>query len=136
MCANAVVRDKLWSAKLRDNDRKSELLRMIEWDHQSRYGASVDTRHLGTRMNTCMDADIRNELTHCWSHFDAGDTAAALRRPTGLFSRLAERVATALGLPPFDHERLLAEIEHILQLRHDQCSGPDTLGGRSWCRSR
>lgn len=44
MCAKAVVRDELWSAKVRDNDLKGELLRMIEWDHRLRYGASIDTR--------------------------------------------------------------------------------------------
>ncbi|WP_263995404.1 aminoglycoside 6-adenylyltransferase [Mycobacterium yunnanensis] len=49
MCAKAVVRDELWSAKLRDNDLKDELLRMIEWDHRWRYGASIDTRYLATR---------------------------------------------------------------------------------------
>lgn len=94
MCAKAVVGEDLWSAKVRDNDLKSELLPMIEWDHRLRHGASIDTRYLGTRMNTWMDADIPNELTHCWSHF-----AAALRRTTALFSRLAERV-TALDLTP------------------------------------
>lgn len=119
MCAKAVVREELWSAKVRDNDLKSELLRVIEWDHRLRYGASIDTRYLGTRMNTWMDADIRNELTHCWGHFDAVDTAAALRRTTALFSRLAERVAMALGLTPFGHERLTSEVEHILQMRQD-----------------
>ncbi|WP_425005022.1 aminoglycoside 6-adenylyltransferase [Mycolicibacterium sp. S3B2] len=126
MCAKAVVRDELWSAKLRDNDLKDELLRMIEWDHRLRYGASIDTRYLATRMNTWMDADIRSELSHCWSRFDAADTAAALRRTTALFSRLSERVATALDLPVFDHERLISEIDHILQKRQDQHPGPTT----------
>jgi|KBSSwiStaDraftv2_1062776.scaffolds.fasta_scaffold111916_1 aminoglycoside 6-adenylyltransferase len=126
MCAKAIVRDELWSAKLRDNDLKGELLRMIELDHQLRYGPSIDTRYLATRMNTWMDADIRDELSHCWSHFDAADTAAALRRTTALFSRLSDRVATALGLPHFDHERLISEIEHILQMREDQPPGPST----------
>ncbi|MFB1298522.1 aminoglycoside 6-adenylyltransferase [Mycobacterium sp. pW049] len=126
MCAKAIVRDELWSAKLRDHDLKGELLRMIEWDHQLRYGPSIDTRYLGTRMTTWMDADIRGELSHCWSHFDAADTAAALRRTTALFSRLSERVAAALGLPHFDHERLISEIEHILQMCEDHPSGPST----------
>ena len=75
-------------------------------------------------MNTWMDADIRTELTQCWSHFDAEDTAAALRRTTALFSRVAERVATALDLTPFGHERLISEIEHILQMRHDRRPRP------------
>jgi hypothetical protein len=77
-------------------------------------------------MNMWMDADIRSELLHCWSHFDAADTAAALRRTTALFSRLSERVAVALDLPLFDHERLLSEIEHILQMRQDQHPRPTT----------
>lgn len=99
---------------------------MIEWDHRLRCRASVDTRYLGTRMNTWMDADIRHALTHCWSHFDAADTAAALRHTTALFSWLGKRVAMALSLPPFGHERLLAEIEHILDMSQDLRSNSDT----------
>ncbi len=115
---------------MRDNDLKGELLRVIEWDHRLRYGASVDTRYLGTRMNTWMDADIRNELTYCWGHFDAADTATALRRTTALFSRLAERVEAALDLPPFGHERLIAEIEHILQMRSNERPRPDAAAAQ------
>jgi aminoglycoside 6-adenylyltransferase len=126
MCVKATVREELWSAKVRDHGIKDELLRVIEWDHQLRYGPTIDTRYLASRMNMWMDADIRDELSHCWSHFDAADTSAPLRRTTALFSRLSERVATALGLPHFDHERLISEIEHILQMREDQPSGPST----------
>ncbi|WP_263995405.1 hypothetical protein [Mycobacterium yunnanensis] len=73
-----------------------------------------------------MDADICLELSHCWSRFDAADTAAALRRTTALFSRVSQRVAAALDLPRFDHERLISEIERILQMRQDQHPGPTT----------
>lgn len=117
MCAKAVVREELWSAKLRDQDLKEELLRVIEWDHRVRYGATYDTRYLGVRMNSWMDADIRDELTGCWSHFDTADTTAALRRTVELFARLAARTGVALGFEPFHHERLHAEIEQILALR-------------------
>ncbi len=34
MCAKAIARDELWTAKLRDNDLKAQLLEMIEWDHR------------------------------------------------------------------------------------------------------
>ncbi|MFD6198804.1 aminoglycoside 6-adenylyltransferase [Mycobacteriaceae bacterium NPDC060252] len=117
MCAKAVVRDELWSAKLRDQDLKEELLRIIEWDHRVRYGTAHDTRYLGTRMNSWMDADIRDEVEGCWAHFDADDTVNALRRTVDLFARLSERTGAALGFEPFRHERLRREIEQILSLR-------------------
>lgn len=117
MCAKAIVRDELWSAKIRDADLKDELLKMIEWDHCARYGPDVDTRHLGTRMNDWMDADVRDALLSCWGHFDATDTEAALRNSIDLYARLATRTASALNLPSFDHDRLRAEVETILALR-------------------
>lgn len=46
MIAKAIVRDEPWTVKLRDNDLKDELLRIIEWDHGLRYGASRDVRYL------------------------------------------------------------------------------------------
>lgn len=117
MCAKSVVREELWSAKLRDQDLKEELLRIIEWDHLVRYGTAHDTRYLGTRMNSWMDADIRDELNGCWAHFDAEDTVGALRRTVDLFTRLAMRTGSALELGHFSHERLHKEIEEILALR-------------------
>ncbi|OHU76583.1 aminoglycoside 6-adenylyltransferase [Mycobacteroides chelonae] len=117
MCAKSIVREELWSAKLRDQDLKEELLRVIEWDHTVRHGTAHDTRYLGSRMSSWMDSDIREELNGCWGHFDAVDTLNALRRTVDLFARLSVRTATALGFPPFDHERLQREIERILSLR-------------------
>lgn len=117
MCAKAVVREELWSAKLRDQDLKEELLRIIEWDHRVRYGTGHDTRYLGTRMNSWMDAEVRVEVEGCWAHFDADDTVNALRRTVDLFARLSARTGTALGFEPFRHERLRREIEQILSLR-------------------
>ncbi|WP_234795569.1 aminoglycoside 6-adenylyltransferase [Mycobacteroides saopaulense] len=117
MCAKAVVRDELWSAKLRDQDLKDELLRIIEWDHRVRYGTAHDTRYLGTRMNSWMDADIRDELQDCWSRFDGDDTVNALRRTVDLFARLATRTGAALEFESFSHTRLHREIAEILALR-------------------
>ncbi|MBA0047218.1 aminoglycoside 6-adenylyltransferase [Mycobacterium sp. NPDC050853] len=120
MCAKAIVRNELWSAKLRDQDLKEELLRIIEWDHRVRYGTAYDTRYLGIRMNSWMDADVRDEINGCWGHFDAGDTTAALRRTVDLFARLSARAGAALGFEPFQHERLQHEIEQILSLRVEE----------------
>lgn len=116
MCAKAVVRDELWPAKVRDEDLKWQLLRLIEWDHRARYGTGYDTWHLGRRMNAWLDADIRAELAACWGRFDAADTVAALRRTVALFTRLATRTAERLGFPAFDHDRVRAELDAILDV--------------------
>lgn len=47
MCAKCIVRDEPWMAKLRDWDLKTELLRMIVWDHKARYGWDYDAWHNG-----------------------------------------------------------------------------------------
>jgi aminoglycoside 6-adenylyltransferase len=114
MCAKAVVRGELWMAKVRDGSLKSELLRMVEWDHRARYGKDYDTRYLGTRMSAWMDADIQTELQQCWGHFDAVDTARALIATVQLFARLSERTAQRWSLSEFHHARLLSEIQEIL----------------------
>jgi aminoglycoside 6-adenylyltransferase len=59
MTARAVVRDEPWSVMTRDADFKGELLRMIERDHNLRYGSDRDVRYLGTRMRQWMDAIFR-----------------------------------------------------------------------------
>jgi aminoglycoside 6-adenylyltransferase len=117
MCAKAVVRGELWSAKIRDNDLKGQLLEMIEWDHRTRYGPDFDTRYLGTRMNDWMDADVRHALHTCWGHFDAIDAEHALRSSLDLYVVLAKRTASNLGLPDFDPDALRAELETILSQR-------------------
>ena len=114
MCAKAAVRDELWMAKVREQNLKDQLLLLIEWDHRSRYGGQVDVRYLGTRMRQWMDQDVQDALDRCWGHFDAVDTAAALRESVALFARLATRLAEQLAFDSFDHERVRAEVEAIL----------------------
>ncbi|MFI2474551.1 aminoglycoside 6-adenylyltransferase [Nocardia xishanensis] len=115
MEAKAIVRDEPWSAKLRDQDLKAELLRMIEWDHRARYGGDFDTRYLGTRLRWWMDDDVQAELEHCWSGFGARETERALLATVGLYRRLAERTAQRLDFAVFDHERVAAELDTILR---------------------
>lgn len=117
MCAKAAVRDELWMAKVRDQGSEEQLLLLIEWDHRARCGPDYDTRYLGTRMRQWMDQDVQAALDDCWGHFDAADTAAALRASIALFARLAHRTAARLGFAPFHHDRLRAEIDDILGLR-------------------
>ena len=117
MQAKAIVRDEPWSAKLRDQDLKGELLRMIEWDHLARHGPGLDTRYLGTRMRQWMDTDVQHALERCWGSLDGDDATRALLASTELYRTLAERTASSLDLPHFDHERVDDELHAILGLR-------------------
>ena len=117
MCAKAVARGEVWSAKIRDANLKDQLLEMIEWDHRTRYGPDFDTRYLGTQMNEWMDADVREALPTCWGHLNAADTESALRSSVDLYATLAGRTALNLDLPNFHHEALRAELETILSCR-------------------
>lgn len=114
MVAKAIVRDEPWSVKIRDNDLKNELLRLIEWDHRARLGDMHDVRYLGTRMRHWMDADVQQQLEACWATFDLIDSRRALLASIDLFRDLASRTALAAGLGDFDHDTARAEIGDIL----------------------
>lgn len=115
MAAKAIARNEPWSAKIRDSDLKSELLRMIEWDHLLRYGASRDVRYLGTRMRQWMDAETQKRLEDCWSTFSLADSERALIASHQLFHESAAKVAMARGLVGFDHEAVRTEMSDILR---------------------
>jgi aminoglycoside 6-adenylyltransferase len=117
MTAKAVVRDEPWSVMTRDADFKAELLRMIEWDHNLRYGSDRDVRYLGTRMRQWMDADIQSRLSQCWAAFD-GDNRAALRSSLELFEELAGRVVARADLLDFHHSSIRSEVERIFVVTH------------------
>jgi aminoglycoside 6-adenylyltransferase len=69
MCAKCVVRYDPWQAKFRDWDLKQQLIRMIEWDHKTRYGWSYDTWSRGKRLRQWIDADVFAALDDCWAGF-------------------------------------------------------------------
>jgi aminoglycoside 6-adenylyltransferase len=114
MCAKAIVRDEPWSSKIRDRDLKASLLTLIEWDHQLRHGPDHDVRFLGSRLRKWMDEDVQQALEQCWGHFDAVDSAKALRASIALFARLGSRIADGLGFGSFHHESVHREVEAIL----------------------
>lgn len=115
MTAKAIVRDEPWSVATRDADFKAELLRMIEWDHNLRYGSDRDVRYLGTRMRQWMDNDIQNRLSRCWTTF-GGDSRSALRSSLDLFEELSGRVASHAALIDFHHRAVRSEVERILEM--------------------
>jgi aminoglycoside 6-adenylyltransferase len=114
MCARCIVRDERWMAKVRDWDLKTELLRMIEWDHKSRYGWGYDTWHLGVRMHEWMDADIVAALGSCWADFSTEHMTSGLSASVALFDRLVTRTAKSLGLTPFDRDPVHREFDRLL----------------------
>lgn len=114
MEARAIVRDEPWSARLRDQDLKEQLLEMVEWDHQARYGAEFDTHHLGARMRQWMDEDVQRALDRCWSGVEPREAAHALSATVELYVRLAERTAERHGFAVFEHKRAEAELRSIL----------------------
>jgi aminoglycoside 6-adenylyltransferase len=115
MCAKALARNELWSAKIRDWDLKTEMLRMIEWDHRSRYGWDYDTWSRGKNMNEWMDADIRARVAECWGSFDRSASAEALKASVRLFAELALRVGETITAPYFDHGAVSDEVGQILR---------------------
>lgn len=117
MCAKAIVRDEPWSSKIRDRDLKASLLAFIEWDHHVRHGIDYDVRFLGSGMRNWMDADVQQALELCWGHFDAADSAKALRASIALFAKLGKRISGGLGFQPFDHGRVHREIDSILAMQ-------------------
>jgi aminoglycoside 6-adenylyltransferase len=115
MTAKAIVRDEPWSVVLRDSDFKAELLRMIEWDHTLRHGATRDVRYLGTRMRQWMDNDVQDRLSACWATF-GGDSQGALLASLDLYQELASRVAARAGLADFHHLAIRHEVDRILAM--------------------
>lgn len=113
MAARAVLRDEPWSMMTRDVDLKAELLRMIEWDHNLRYGGDRDVRYHGTRMRSWMDEEIQKRLETCGAPLGPGGRDAILSAAQ-LFSELAGSVARNADLVDFDHAAVRAELERIL----------------------
>ncbi|WP_288143202.1 aminoglycoside 6-adenylyltransferase [Rhodococcus sp. 14-2483-1-2] len=118
MAAKAIVREEPWSVITRDADLKSELLRMIEWDHNIRYGTTRDVRYLGTRMRQWMDQDIQARLVGCWAMF-GDDSGQALTATLELFQELADRIARATNLGGFHHAAVRKEVDRILNANRD-----------------
>lgn len=116
MCAKCIARNEPWMAKVRDWDLKTELLRMVEWDHRSRYGWDLDTWDNGAHMREWMDSEIAGALGACWAGFSGQEMAGALSASVELFDSLSRRTAIALGIEPFDRASVVQEIDRVLRL--------------------
>lgn len=119
MQARLIVRREPWLAKYRDWDLKSQLLRMMVWDHRCRHGWDCDTWYGGKHVNDWADADVRVALNSCWAGFAEDEMVPALHSSMHLFQSLARRTAAALGYPDFEHDRVRTEVETILAKRSE-----------------
>jgi aminoglycoside 6-adenylyltransferase len=114
MEAKLIVRQEPWLAKLRDHDLKTQLLRMVEWDHRCRYGWDAEIWYGGKRIGDWADPDIRSDLERCWAGVVPDEAIPALRASMRLFERMATRTGTALGFALFHHERVHTEVDRII----------------------
>ncbi len=115
MYARMVVRDEPIKARYRDWDMKTRLLGVVAWDHVTRYGPER-VRPLGSRFREWADAEVVDQLDRCWSA-GLGPSRSAFAETLALFRTTSARTGAALGLPPFDAEPVLREIERILATR-------------------
>jgi aminoglycoside 6-adenylyltransferase len=114
MEAKLLARRERWQAKFREWDMMRELLRMVEWDHRARYGWGYDTWYNGKKISQWADPDVRGAAEACWAPYDGTAMAASLSHAVDLFARLAGRVSKRLAMPPFDHNRVIAEVRRLL----------------------
>ncbi|ANI90884.1 aminoglycoside 6-adenylyltransferase [Dietzia timorensis] len=124
MTAKAIARDEPWSVVTRDYDLKTELLRMIEWDHNLRYRGTRDVRYLGTRMRNWMDPAVQTALEHCWGPF-GHDNTRPLLAAISLFDDTATRVAHESEIESFDLTAVREEVDRILSTAEGAEMGPD-----------
>lgn len=114
MWAKLLARDEPWAAKMRDWDSKTQLLRMLEWDHRARKGWDYDTWYNGTHLREWMDPDLVTRVDSCWCGVSLEDSIRALRASLSLFDAVSTRTAIALGIEPFDGSRVRQRVEYLL----------------------
>ncbi len=95
--ARTIRRGDLWRSQRRDYTLKEHLLTMIEWHARARYGLDRDTWHSGRFMREWADPPVWEALYVAFGHFDAEDSARALRATLVLFRRLASETAQSWG---------------------------------------
>ena len=117
MEAKQLVRAQRWPAMYREWDLLRQLLRMIVWEHKTRYGWNYDTWFNGKHFDRWADSDVRAQCEACWLRNDLNSMRRGLLASIELFASLEPRVATAVGSDLFDHSKTSGEIHRILALR-------------------
>lgn len=100
-----ILRGELWSAKMCvDAYLKNCLLRIIEMYSHEKLG--TDVWHNGRFLDNWAEEGIKEELRHCFAHYEKSDIEAALVSTRTLFAGLARETAKRKGYKyPFEAEK-------------------------------
>lgn len=99
--AKYLARRDIWFAKLIENRYiKDHLFRMVLWDHQANRSWQPDpVLHTeGKRFERWASPQLVEEISRCFSVYDAGATWESLSAMVGLFNRLARKVSSQLHI--------------------------------------
>ena len=107
-----ILRNELWTVKLRDAEFKQVLLQTIEWYEKMVHGENYDTWHAGRFIYEWVDEDIFQQLNGVFGHFDAADSWRALQETIALYEGLSRKLAEHYhySYP----EKLVAEVKQWL----------------------
>lgn len=90
-----LARGELWVVKHRDWTMKLLLLRMLEWEADTR---GVDRWHIGTRIADWTPPEVHARLAATFGRYDAADARRAFLAAIALFAEAGRTVADRLGL--------------------------------------
>lgn len=91
--AKQILRNELWTVKLRDADCKQVLLQTIEWYEKMKHGEEYDTWHAGRFIYEWVDQDIFEQLNGVFGHFDAADSWRALLETMVLYEKMSRQLS-------------------------------------------
>lgn len=91
--AKQILRNELWTVKLRDAECKQVLLKTLEWYEKMRHGEDYDTWHAGRFIYEWVDADIFESLDGVFGKFDAEDSWRALQETIVLYEKMSRELA-------------------------------------------
>lgn len=91
--AKQILRNELWTVKLRDVECKQVLLQTVEWYEKLEHGEEFDTWHAGRFIYEWVDDDIFTRLNGVFGRFDAADSWRALQETIDLYELMSRKLA-------------------------------------------
>lgn len=107
--AKQILRNELWTVKLRDADCKQVLLQTIEWYEKMKHGEEYDTWHAGRFIYEWVDEDIYARLNGVFGKFDAVDSWRALKETIEIYEMMSRKLA--------DHHHYVYPEELVFEVR-------------------
>src|SRR6266480_946372 len=104
--AKYLIRDDLWTAKLRDLAAKEWLRQMLEWQEASKRNWNFSPKNDEKGMKDWLDGTVWPELERCFGKFNRMDGKQSLENTIHLFKKTASETAQKLN---FHYNRKLDE---------------------------